>query len=94
MRQEYYACSVGLERFCFRIVERWNGECRIYIVDQPSYCGWPTDGHSTHRYRDDNGYFVCVRDDLIPTNFSHAKAWARYWAERTTDYIRTGRPFA
>jgi hypothetical protein len=81
--------------FVFNLVKQPDGEVRIYIVDSPSYRSRQTDGHSTHRYQDQsNRYYVCVDHSLRPTNFHDARSWARYWADKTAQYMRTGRPFS
>jgi hypothetical protein len=81
--------------FTFDMVRQADGEVRIYILDGPSYGRRATDGHSTHRYTDYRGRpYICVERGLHPTNFHDAESWARYWADGTAKYIRTGRPFA
>lgn len=71
-------------------------EVRIYIVEQPPYPrGRATDTHSTHRIEPDSARpWVCVLDAEKPTNVPDAVSWMIYWAERTADYIRTGRAFS
>jgi hypothetical protein len=81
--------------FTFNLVKQPDGEVRIYILSGPSYRSRPTDGHSTHRYVDQrNRRCVCIEHSLRPTNFRDAKSWARYWADKTALYIKTGRPFS
>ena len=74
-----------------------EGEVVIFIVEQPSYEGRATDGHSTHRikYKHDRRSFICIgRDEDPPTNVPDALSWAVYWAEKTGEYIRTANPFS
>jgi len=71
-----------------------GGVVRIYILDQPSYRGRPSDGHATHRIDIGARPFVCIRSDYQPTNVPDALSWAVYWAEETARYIRTGRAFS
>ena len=79
--------------FVFNLVRQPDGEVRIYIVNSPSYRSRPTDGHSTHRYLDQfDRYYVCVDHSLRPTNFHDARSWARYWADKTAQYMRTRAP--
>src|SRR4051794_6871725 len=88
-RRYSYRSPLG-HPFEFDLVKHPDGEVRIYIVDNcPFYGGMPMDGHSTHRYFDKNRalHYVCIRDDLVPTNNYDAKGWARYWADRTSRYI-------
>ncbi len=92
---QFYEYETDGYYFRFRLKEMWSGEVRIYIESQPGYGYLATDGHSTHRYYDeDEGHYVCVDDDLKPTNFTDAKDWARYWARGTVGYIQTGREFS
>jgi hypothetical protein len=81
--------------FEFSLVPHTSGEVRVYILAAPSYGCRASDGHSTHRYYDDeHGHYVCIRGDLAPTNIPDAQSWARYWAEQTSIYINTGREFS
>jgi len=69
-------------------------EVRIYIVNQPSYGSRASDGHTTHRLGLDTGRpYICIDQPLQPTNVPDALSWAVYWAEKSAEYIRTGRPF-
>ena len=72
---------------------------RIYILDQPSYDGRDNDGESTHRLTEHEGryagtLYVCVERGDDPTNVPDALSWLVYWAEKTSEYIRTGRKFS
>jgi hypothetical protein len=78
-------------RFDLQLV---SGYIRIYIREQPSYCGRPTEPHDTHRYCENEVYYVCVDDNLQPDNVPDALSWAVYWAEETGQYIDTGRAFS
>ena len=90
---ENFNTSVGGYHFSFYMKKRWNGKIRLFIRDQPSYGSRSTNLHSTHRYSSADGYYVCIKDDLEPTNFAHARDWANYWARQTVNYIKTGRSF-
>lgn len=69
-------------------------EVRVYILFHPDYGGRQDDPHSTHRLHDSYGEYVCVRNDLTPTNVPDALSWLVYWAEETGKYIDTGRAFS
>ena len=89
-----YEYQVDGFRFRFRLERAWDGEVRIYIREQPDYGCRDTDLHSTHRLGETGNHYVCVKDDLRPTNFADARDWARYWARGTVRYIRTGEAFS
>src|SRR5262245_48181596 len=81
--------------FTFNLVKQPDGEVRIYILDGPSYGYRATNGHSTHRYFDTHHRpYVCIDHSLRPTNLHDARSWARYWADKTARYIKTGRSFS
>lgn len=93
-RYEYRSHHVR-HPFTFNLVKQSDGEVRIYILDGPSYGSRATDGHSTHRYFDHgNRPYVCIEQRLRPTNLHDARSWARYWADKTAQYVKTGRPFS
>ena len=76
-----------------------DDQVRIYILDQPSYDGRDNDGESTHRLMEHSGdyaghHYVCVHRGLEPTNVPDALSWLVYWAEKTAEYIRTGKKFS
>jgi hypothetical protein len=73
-----------------------SDEVRIYILEQPGYEGRDIDGHSTHRLleHDTGRLYVCVDDKDPPTNVPDALSWLVYWAEKTGEYITTGRKFS
>ena len=91
---EIFEYLTGGYRFRFLLKESWDGEVRIYIEDQPDYGYRDNDLHSTHRLGEPGDHYVCVKDDLQPTNFADAKDWARYWARGTARYIDTGKNFS
>lgn len=78
----------GRYNFDYRLVD---GEWRAYIRRQPDYRGRPTGLHSTHRYRDQDGYYVCWSEPL--DSQEDCQTVARLWAEKTENYIRTGESF-
>lgn len=71
-----------------------ESEVRIYIVEQPSYGSRASDGHSTHRMGLPDKPCVCVDHRLRPVTVPEALSWAIYWAEKTAEYIRTGKKFS
>lgn len=91
---ETYHYSARSKGFSFILRKMWDNEVRIYISNSPSYSPRSTCMHATHRLSDSQGYYVCVRDDLIPKTISDAKSWARYWADKTAKYIDCGTSFS
>lgn len=82
------------QRHFFRFdLQPVGGYVRVYILEQPSYAGRPTDSHSTHRLHD-GAYHVCIESGLQPDNVPDALSWAVYWAEKTGRYIDTGAAFS
>ncbi len=86
----YTPPSGGKYRFTLREV---GGEWRAYIVEQPSYTGRASDGHSSHRYYDSgrSQHYVCW--EPAPRTKEAARAVSKLWAEKTTRYCRNGEPF-
>jgi hypothetical protein len=83
------------DRFAFELEKQSDGKLRAYILEAPSFGGRADDGHSTHRlFEPGRGHYVCVRDDLQPTNLDEARDWARYWADGASRYIKTGKEFS
>ena len=74
--------------FCF---VHLSGGWRIYILDQPSYAGWPQDSHATHRHFDKVGPYICW--DIPITTLEDAKKITARWAEATERYRKTGKTF-
>jgi hypothetical protein len=71
-----------------------SGKVRIYIVRQPSYNGRNESLVDTHRLPSNNKvgpkYYICFKDGREPASEDAAKRFARDWAKRTDEYIRTG----
>jgi len=88
---ETYRTVDGRDYFLFRF-ERRPRVIRIYVLKQPSYGARPEDGHSTHRYVDEHGqHYICW--DGSCRDMQEAHQVAKAWAERTQQYVRTGRRF-
>lgn len=81
--------TIGRYRFQYRYV---NNGWRAYILAQPHYGNRPSDGHSTHRMRDDGGIFICWTHP-IPT-LEGCQNVAKLWAQYTDNYIALGTPFS
>lgn len=79
--------TVDYEFFFVHLPGGW----RIYILDQPSYDGWPEDAASTHRHFDDDHPYICWTKPI--TTFERAKEIATRWAEATEEYRETGTKF-
>jgi hypothetical protein len=93
VRTIIYRTRDGTVDYQFRIVKFNDGNYRLYIISQPSYNGRPEDGHSTHRYWDEElgCHYVCWSVDI--TSYEDAKTIAAKWAEGTQQYRRTGSRF-
>lgn len=75
-------------QFEFKKVEnRWL----VYILRMPCLDGRDPNLHYTHRYKDNNRYWICY--DPQPDNLKDAQTIARGWADRELEYIATGRHF-
>jgi hypothetical protein len=86
----YYSLD-GTAAFCFRFERQPSAGIRIYILDQPAYCGRSAESIPTHRIFEHGRTFICF--DPLPQTTSDAKNIARAWAEQTLRYIRTGDRF-
>jgi hypothetical protein len=88
MRENYRGFTF---RYCHDVDS--PGKVRIYVENQPSYQGKPTDCVSTHRLYSGGGAppHICIKSEYKPTNISDAQEMAHKWAQGTENYIRTGR---
>lgn len=75
-------------KFMYRKV---NGEWLTYILRMPSLNGRSGDLHLTHRYKNENTYWICY--DPQPRTLEAAQSVSRAWADRELEYIGTGVPF-
>lgn len=75
-------------RFDYR---RVDGSWRAYILRQPDYNGQSELLCHTHRFLDENGYYVCWSEPIRSRRA--CRAIAQEWARRTDDYISTGKSF-
>ena len=83
--------QIGDYRFKFcHDVDR-PGKVRIYIEQQPSYNGRPTDGHSTHRINSGNGAppHICIKEEHRPSTLGEAQKLARDWVGYTEKHRRS-----
>jgi len=87
----FYRTSDGDADYGFSFEEQSDGTWRAYIEQQPSYEGQATDAHSTHRLSDGDRKYVCWTQPL--QSLTEAKQVAAAWANKTQEYIRTGRTF-
>lgn len=87
----YYRTEDGGADYGFSFEIQSNGTWRVYIESQPSYRGRATDAHSTHRLSDNGSMFICW--DRPISTYKAAKNIAALWANKTQEYIRTGRRF-
>lgn len=90
-----YRTNDGRHHYRFHFSRQSNRRYQIYIVEQPHYNGRATDSHSTHRYWDasQQQYYLCISESLQPTNMTHARNWAKEWAESTERYRKYGITF-
>lgn len=65
----------------------WQGY-RAYIVESPGYRGRSEDLHRTHRYRDDNQFYICWNTKIRKRE--QMDAVAELWSKATTMYIADG----
>lgn len=88
-----YRTKDGQADYGFSIERQSDGEYRSYITSQPSYRGRSESAHDSHRYTDsrDNRKYACF--EPMPRTESDAKKVAASWADRTQEYIRTGKTF-
>lgn len=68
-----------------------NGEWLIYILRMPSLNGRDGNLHITHRYHDNDKYWICY--DPQPRTLKDAQTISRAWADRELEYISTGIDF-
>lgn len=87
----YYRTRDGRADYGFSFERQSNGTWRAYIESQPPYCGRATDAHSTHRLSDGGRRYVCW--DSPVRSYEDAKRVGALWADKTQEYIRTGRRF-
>jgi hypothetical protein len=86
-----YRTKDGRADYGFSVERQSDGSHRAYITSQPSYQGRDADGHSTHRLSEGGRPYVCW-DRPLNSERDTLKVAAE-WADRTQDYIRTGRTF-
>lgn len=86
-----YRTLDGAANYVFAFEEQSDGTWRVYIERQPSYQGRATGAHSTHRLSDGNRKYICWTQPLL--SLTAAKQVAAVWADKTQEYIRTGRTF-
>lgn len=85
----YYRTKDGRADYGFAIENHGFGY-RIYITQQPAYGRRAIDAHSTHRHNDGR-FYVCWSGAIATED--QARRIAAVWADRTQEYIRTGRSF-
>jgi len=85
----YYRTSDGRADYAFTFEEQRDRTWRAYIDWQPPYQGRATDGHATHRLNDGPRKYICWTKPLI--TLQEAMQVAALWADKTQQYIRTGR---
>jgi hypothetical protein len=87
----YYRTADGSADYKFSFEEQGDGTWRAYIESQPSYRSRATDAHSTHRLSVGSRKYVCWTSEL--RSLDEAKRVAALWANKTQEYIRTGKTF-
>jgi hypothetical protein len=78
--------------FDFTFALRSDGTWRIYLETQPPYSSYGRDDslRATHRLNDGQHY-VCWTGPI--RSLDEAKSVAKLWAEKTAEYLTTGRRF-
>jgi hypothetical protein len=87
----YYRTRDGRADYGFSFEGQRDGTWRVYIQSQPHYGGRATDAHSTHRFSDGSRQYICW--DRPIRSYEDAKEIAALWADKTQEYIRSGRRF-
>ena len=87
----YYRTSDGSSDFKFSFEEQTDGTWRPYILRQPSYRGRETNQHSTHRLSSGFRKYICWDKPL--ETLDEAKEVSAIWADKTQEYIRSGKRF-
>ncbi len=85
-----YTASDGKSNFRFELCElpeSW----RIYICQQPSYGKRAADASIVHRLATGPRNYICWTGKIATRG--QAEALARLWADKTAEYIATGRRF-
>lgn len=87
----YYRTKDGLADYGFAFSRMSAGFYRVYIVSQPSYGFRDTSVHATHRLTDGDRRYICWTGVLRTEE--QARAVAAAWADRTQEYIVSGKSF-
>jgi hypothetical protein len=91
-RQIKYRTRDGRADYSFEFAQLGDGTWRPYILGGPAYGTRDTSLHATHRLRDGGGrYYICWTHAL--RSEQEARQVAALWADKTQEYIRTGRRF-
>ena len=90
-KRSYYQTYDKTANYLFSFEEQRNGTWRVYVLQQPSYQSRATNNHAIHMLSDGSKQYICW-DSPIQT-FSEATRVAALWAEKTIEYIRTGKSF-
>jgi len=89
---KYYRTRDGCADYKFRFERMSRKSWRVYIESQPSYNGRAEGDHATHRISTFwKGKYICWTTPL--RSFEEAQQVSALWADKTQDYIRTGRRF-
>jgi hypothetical protein len=92
MARIWYRTKDGLADYEFDFHHTWwSGEYRIYIDSQPSYGSRDTSLHATHRLVDGDRYYICWTTPI--SSEADARQVSALWADKTQEYIKTGRRF-
>lgn len=91
MPEMYYRTRDGEADYKFSFEEQPEGDWLPFILAQPGYQGRDTACDPTHRLIERGRHYVCWTDPL--DTLEDARAVAAMWADRTQEYIRTGKKF-
>ena len=88
-----YRTEDGRLYFKFSFETQNDGKYRVYVDEGPLYSAYRRDDSlaATHRLRDGARTHVCWSDPL--STFEAAKTVAKFWAEKTALYLKTGKRF-
>lgn len=86
-----YRTRDGAADYAFSFETREDSSWRVYIDNQPSYQGRPDEPATTQRACEGDRHYVDWSRPIA--SLSDAKNVAAIWADKTQDYIKTGKRF-
>ncbi len=87
----FYRTRDGQADYYFSFERQPDGSWKVFILSQPVYQGRSTSLHDTHRLIDGGRHYICWTTPLW--SLEDARNVAALWADKTQEYIATGRTF-